>query len=389
MLLVAYRQLAHPTITHLDYGYNTPMSPALPLDEILVGDSLQLLADLPAESVDVVFADPPYNLQLRGDLWRPNLSKVDAVNDDWDHFADFAAYDAFTRDWLAGCRRVLKRTGTLWVIGTYHNIHRIGALMQDMSFWLLNEIVWIKVNPMPNFRGVRFTNAHEILLWAQKERGESYTFNHHALKSLNDGLQMRSDWTIPLCTGRERLRHEGAKAHPTQKPEALLYRVLMASTRPGDVVLDPFFGTGTTGAVAKKLGRHYIGMERNQTYARLAQARIDAVETVATASALDIPDRRQARLPFGALLEAGFLHPGDVLTFGADGVDAMVTSDGQLTRDGQTGSIHQMARALHPGPCNGWQLWYYLDTKTGTRQPIDVLRQKIRAQHSISPEDTP
>ena len=364
------------------------MSSSLPLDTILTGDCLTLLDTLPAESVDMVFADPPYNLQLRGDLWRPNLTKVDAVDDDWDQFTDFEAYDTFTRAWLAGCRRVLKHTGTLWVIGTYHNIHRIGALMQDLDFWFLNEIVWIKVNPMPNFRGVRFTNAHETLLWAQKDRGAPYTFNHHALKALNDDLQMRSDWTLPLCTGPERLRTNGNKAHPTQKPESLLYRILLASTRPGDIILDPFFGTGTTGAVAKRLQRHFIGIERIAEYAGLAQARIDAIVPSEAEETFWLPPRREPRLPFGALLEAGLLQPGQILTFGDKGTaEAIVASDGLLSCNGQRGSIHQMARMLHPGPCNGWQMWYYLDSESGARLPIDTLRQKLRSLHSTPPKD--
>ena len=247
------------------------------LDLIIPGDCRALLAELPAHSIDLIFADPPYNLQLQNELWRPNLTKVDAVDDDWDKFADFAAYDAFTHDWLAACQRVLKPTGTLWVIGTYHNIHRVGAVLLDLGYWILNEIVWIKANPMPNFRGVRFTNAHETLLWAKPSEKSRYTFNYHAMKAFNGGKQMRSDWLIPLCGGSERIKVNGEKAHSTQKPEALLERVILASSNPGDVVLDPFFGTGTTGAVAKRLGRHWIGIEREPAYIEVAQARIDAV----------------------------------------------------------------------------------------------------------------
>ncbi len=239
---------------------------SLPLDQVLLGDCVEVLNSLPPESVDLVFADPPYNLQLRQELHRPNLSLVDRVDDAWDQFADFAAYDAFTRAWLAACRRVLKRTGTLWVIGSYHNIYRVGAILQELDYWILNNVAWIKQNPMPNFRGVRFTNAHELLIWAQKQHGAQYTFNHHAMKGLNEGLQMRSDWYLPLCTGRERVRFNGEKAHPTQKPEALLYRVILSSSNPGDVVLDPFFGTGTTGAVARRLNRRWMGVELDPHY---------------------------------------------------------------------------------------------------------------------------
>ncbi len=260
----------------------------LPLNQILLGNCIEILNTLPENSVDLVFADPPYNLQLQNDLYRPNLSKVDAVNDKWDKFANFEEYDNFTRDWLLACRRVLKETGTIWVIGTYHNIYRVGAIMQDLGFWILNDVIFIKNNPMPNFRGVRFTNAHETLIWAKKEKGAKYTFNHHAMKALNDDLQMRSDWHLALATGKERIKSNGAKAHPTQKPEALLYRVIMSTSNPGAVILDPFFGSGTTGAVAKKLGRNWIGIERDKKYIRVAQKRIDAVKP-ADETSLDLP----------------------------------------------------------------------------------------------------
>lgn len=354
---------------------------SLPLDRILAGDCLAVLPTLPAASVDLVFADPPYNLQLRQDLYRPNQTRVNGVNDAWDQFPDYAAYDRFTAAWLGECRRVLKPTGTLWVIGSYHNIYRVGAILQDLGYWILNDVAWIKRNPMPNFRGVRFTNAHETLLWAQKERGSTYTFNHQALKSLNDGLQMRSDWEIPICTGRERLKHNGGKAHATQKPLALLYRILLASTNPGDVVLDPFFGTGTTGAAARQLGRHWIGIEQDPGYIRLAEERIAALPESPPADVLHVPNpRREPRLPFGLLLENGLLQPGDVLTFGLDGQrTATVLADGCLLYEGERGSIHEIARRIQPGPVNGWNLWHYTDPQTGIRQPIDALRRKLRA----------
>jgi modification methylase len=349
-------------------------------DTILPGDCLELLAQLPENSVDLVFADPPYNLQLSQDLYRPNLSKVDAVDDGWDKFANFEEYDQFTRAWLSGCKRVLKDTGTIWVIGSYHNIYRVGAILQDLDFWILNDVVWIKDNPMPNFHGVRFTNAHETLLWAQKGRGAKYTFNHHSMKSLNDDLQMRSDWYLPLCTGKERIKLDGAKAHSTQKPEALLYRVLLSSTNPGDVVLDPFFGSGTTGAVAKKLGRRFIGIERDEGYIKIAQERIAAVEP-ASESALQIPNpRQQQRIPFGTLLEAGLLQPGQTLYFVRDGVPATVLADGHIRCGELTGSIHGVAKALSGGaPANGWDCWFFEDGNS-SRVPIDRLRQQIRTQ---------
>ncbi len=365
----------------------------LTLDCILPGDCLEVLPTLPEKSVDLVFADPPYNLQLQNDLWRPNHTKVDAVNDPWDQFAGFAEYDRFTRSWLTACRRVLKDTGALWVIGTYHNIYRVGAILMDLGYWILNDIVWVKTNPMPNFRGVRFTNAHETLLWAQKNKGARYTFNHHAMKALNDDLQMRSDWEIPLCTGKERLKVNGVKAHSTQKPEALLYRVLLSSTNPGDIVLDPFFGVGTTGAVAKKLHRHWIGIERDPLYIQAAQERIDSVEAASFSQEIftSPSPRSRPRVPFGALLAAGLLHPGQTLYFGPTGdLAAVIQADGSLRCGDLTGSIHQLGRQLQDAPCNGWQAWYYLDPATGQRLPIDHLRQQHLASSSgPSPDGQP
>lgn len=353
--------------------------PTLPLNQILPGDCIEVLNSLPANSVDLVFADPPYNLQLRHDLYRPDMSKVAAVNDGWDQFADFKAYDAFTTNWLRASQRVLKDTGTLWVIGSYHNIYRVGALLQDLGFWILNDILWIKNNPMPNFRGVRFTNAHETLIWAQKKKGAPYTFNHKSMKALNDDLQMRSDWTIPLVTGKQRLKSDGAKAHSTQKPEGLLYRVILSSSKVGDVVLDPFFGSGTTGAVAKKLGRQWIGIERDPKYVKVAQQRINAI-SAPDAEALNIEKPKQARVPFGALLESGYLTPGQSLFFAKDKkVRAKILSNGHLKCGALTGSIHGVAKALLNGaPVNGWEMWLYKD-EHGQTQVIDTLRAKIRA----------
>ena len=354
------------------------MAKALKLDQIISGDCIEILAKLPENSVDLIFADPPYNLQLSQELYRPNLSKVDAVDDSWDKFANFQEYDRFTHAWLSGCRRILKNTGTIWIIGTYHNIYRVGAILQDLDFWILNDVIWIKDNPMPNFRGVRFTNAHETLLWAQKERGAKYVFNHHSMKSLNDDLQMRSDWYLPLCTGKERRRVNGEKAHTTQKPEALLYRVLLASTNPGDIVLDPFFGTGTTGAVAKKLGRHFIGVERNEDYIKIAQERIAAIEP-APATALRISNpRQQKRVPFGALLEAGLLQPGQILYFIKDGLSATIQADGSLRCGELTGSIHGVAKSILNAPANGWDCWFFINGNS-LQVPIEHLREKIRA----------
>jgi site-specific DNA-methyltransferase (adenine-specific) len=355
----------------------------LPVNQILQGDCVAILDTLPPESVDCVFADPPYNLQLNQELWRPNQTRVNAVNDEWDHFTDFSAYDQFTRQWLEACRRVLKPTGTLWVIGTYHNIHRVGTVLQDLEFWILNSIVWIKENPMPNFHGVRFTNAHETLIWAQKKRGAPYTFNYQAMKALNDGLQMRSDWRLPICNGSERLRQNGEKAHSTQKPESLLYYILQASSSPGDIVLDPFFGTGTTGVVARRLHRQWIGIEREPRYVALATTRIDQTPSLPyDPHYFDTPDRRkQPRLPFGQLLANDLLHPGDWLYYRGDrAIAAQVMSDGALEYHGRRGSIHQIARQICQAPCNGWEAWFYLDNTAELLFPIDRLRQALRAQ---------
>ena len=350
----------------------------LPLDQILHGDCIEVLKSLPENSMDLIFADPPYNLQLRNDLYRPDMTKVAAVNDGWDKFGGFDEYDKFTRDWLSACECVLKETGTIWVIGSYHNIYRVGNIMQDLGFWILNDLVWVKLNPMPNFRGVRFTNAHETMIWAQKKQGAKYTFNHKSMKALNDDLQMRSDWHIPLATGRQRIRSNGTKAHSTQKPEALMYRVILASSNPGDVVLDPFFGSGTTGAVAKKLGRHWIGIERDKKYIKLAQERIDAVRT-ADQEALKVEKRKQVRVPFGALLENGLLQPGQTLYFARNGVRAKILSNGHLRCGKHTGSIHSVAKSLMDGvPANGWELWFYKDLN-GDKIAINELREKLRS----------
>lgn len=354
----------------------------LPLNQILAGDTIDMLGQLPEKSVDMIFADPPYNLQLRGDLWRPNMTKVDAVDDPWDKFSSFEQYDDFSRRWLTAARRVLKDTGTIWVIGTYHNIYRLGAVMQDVGFWFLNDVVWIKTNPMPNFRGVRLANAHETLIWAGKAKGARYTFNHHALKQFNNGKQLRSDWVLPLATGKERLKVDGKKAHSTQKPEALLYRVLMTCTNSGNVVLDPFFGSGTTGAVAKKLHRHWIGIEREPAYIDVARRRIEAVTPeMFRADVFDVRDKKRLapRVPFVQLLETGLLQPGQSLFFRASRMTAAhVKPDGKLRFNGREGSIHQLGKELSGGsPCNGWEHWYF-EAEDGSLRPIDVLREQIR-----------
>jgi len=333
---------------------------------------------LPAASVDLVFADPPYNLQLSRTLWRPDMSRVDAVKDDWDQFEGFAEYDRFTRAWLTACRRVLKETGTLWVIGSYHNIYRVGAILMDLGYWILNDIVWVKTNPMPNFHGMRFTNAHETMLWAQKVKGAHYTFNYQAMKSLNDDLQMRSDWELPLCKGPERVRLNGEKAHSTQKPEALLYRVLSSSSKPGDIVLDPFFGSGTTGVVAKKLHRNWIGIEQDPAYSQLARKRIDTVVEGEYSEELFIsPSKRQRpRVSFGTLLENGYVKVGQKLYFKKTDQIATILADGRLRLGEKTGTIHTLGRELLGAPCNGWDHWFHLEIKSGGKKPLNDLREK-------------
>jgi modification methylase len=351
-------------------------------ETIIQGDSLEVLRTFPDKCVDIVFADPPYNLQLGGDLLRPDNSKVDAVDDDWDRFASFEAYDAFTRAWLGECRRVLKDDGSLWVIGSYHNIFRVGSTLQDLGFWILNDVIWRKSNPMPNFKGTRFSNAHETLIWAAKARGQKrYTFNYDALKLANDDLQMRSDWTLALCTGDERVKTgSGAKAHPTQKPEALLYRVLMAASRPGDLVLDPFFGVGTTGAAAKRLGRRFVGVEREPDYVALARARIEKVIPVSAEDLMVMGSKKsEPRVPFGQIVEAGLLQPGDTLYDAKGARAARVRADGSLVIGDLTGSIHKVGAMVQSQPaCNGWTYWHFKTDKG--LAPIDVLRAKVRAE---------
>ena len=364
------------------------MTPAsLPLDQILQGDCVEILDSLPEKSIDLIFADPPYNLQLHKELWRPNMTRVEAVHDAWDQFDSFSEYDQFTRDWLSACRRVLKDTGTIWVIGSYHNIYRVGTVLMDLGYWILNDIIWIKSNPMPNFRGVRFTNAHETLLWAQKNKGAPYTFHHHAMKSLNDDLQMRSDWEIPLCTGKERVKLNGSRAHSTQKPEAILYRVILSSSNPGDVVLDPFFGSGTTGAVAKKLQRHWIGIERDPTYIQVARERIDSIPNATSSEDLfEFPTKRnRPRVSFGTLVETGYLRAGQTLYFGKTDQTATILANGAIKYNEMTGSIHKVGREIQNAPCNGWVQWYYLDEATGQTLLLDVLREKYLAD--IKPAD--
>ena len=367
---------------------SSPSSRVLPdvVDTIIKGDCVTALESLPEKSVDVIFADPPYNLQLDGDLHRPDQSKVDAVDDHWDQFDSFQAYDAFTRAWLLAARRVLKPTGTIWVIGSYHNIFRVGASLQDLGYWILNDVVWRKSNPMPNFRGRRFQNAHETLIWASRDKdAKSYTFNYEAMKAANDDVQMRSDWLFPICSGSERLKDEdGCKAHPTQKPEALLARIILSSSKPGDVILDPFFGTGTTGAVAKRLGRHFVGIEREDEYVRIARERIDAVEPL-TEDVLRVAagKRAEPRVPFASLVESGLVAPGTELTDAKRRYRAYVRADGTIAVGDDAASIHRIgARVQGLDACNGWTFWH---VKRGKElMPIDELRRTARERMQLA-----
>jgi len=358
---------------------------ALPIDRILIGDCIASMKSLPDGCIDCVFADPPYNLQLKGDLHRPNNTRVDGVDDEWDQFESLAAYDEFSRAWLAEARRVLSPEGSLWVIGSYHNIFRLGTALQDLGFWIQNDVIWRKTNPMPNFRGTRFTNAHETLIWASKSEKSRPLFNYTAMKQLNEGVQMRSDWLLPICSGPERLKNDdGQKLHPTQKPEALLHRVILATTKPGSVILDPFFGSGTTGAVAKRLGRHFIGLEADETYAAAAQDRVDSIAGPEDIDLVDLRGQRQEpRVPFGQVVERGLLRVGTTLydqrrrfraRIRADGTIISTDSAGELA-----GSIHQVGAALQGAPsCNGWTFWHFEARRDLV--PVDMLRQKIRAE---------
>lgn len=333
------------------------------LDTIIHGDSLSKLKRIPDKSVDLVFADPPYNLQLKNELYRPNHTKVSAVNDDWDKFSSFEAYDQFSIEWLTECKRVLKDTGALWVIGSYHNIFRIGRILLDLGFWILNDVQWVKTNPMPNFKGTRFTNASETLIWCKKsESQKKYTFNYKIMKAFNGGKQMTSIWTIPICSGNERLRDEnGDKLHSTQKPEELLKRVILSSTNEGDIVLDPFFGSGTTGAVCKKLKRHFIGIEKEDKYIQIAEDRIDSITTFFEEVHLREDDKSLCRVPFKTLIDTGFIRAGSKLyTRKRYNKEALVLNTGDLMLDGMIGSIHKIGAFIEKTQsCNGWGFWYY------------------------------
>jgi modification methylase len=347
---------------------------------IIRGDCIQELKNFPDNSVDLIFADPPYNMQLKNALYRPDNTKVDGVDDEWDKFASFAEYDSFCTAWLTECRRVLKGTGSIWVIGSYHNIFRVGNIMLNLGFWILNDVTWHKANPMPNFLGTRFTNAAETLIWCSKgEQYKKYTFNHRLMKKYNGGKQMGSVWRIGLCTGDERLKGgDGKKAHSTQKPEELLKRVVLSTTKPGDLILDPFFGTGTTGAVAKKLKRGFIGIERDAEYAALAQNRIDNITAFfPEADWAEEEKGKQDRVPFETLLKENIIKTGEALyARKAYKAAASVQADGKLAYKNQTGSIHRIGAVIQQTPsCNGWKFWYVI------RNNKSVLIDELRSEY--------
>ena len=353
------------------------------VNQIIPGDSVEKLKELPDESVDLIFADPPYNLQLKKDLYRPNETKVDGVDDAWDKFSSFKEYDDFSRAWLTECRRVLKKNGTLWVIGSYHNIYRIGAILQDLKFWILNDIIWVKSNPMPNFRGTRFNNAHETLLWVAKDEKAKFTFNYRTMKAFNDDRQMRSDWLIPICSGGERIKNDnGDKAHSTQKPEELLRRIILATSKEGDLVLDPFFGSGTTGAVAKSLNRNFVGIERERKYITVAEERIKRVKPYTKEQTFQYQEVPKPKVPFGNLVESAYIKVGETLYSKDRKHRAEVMADGTLKNGRYFGSIHAVsAQMLDKESNNGWSFWYV--EKRNKMVSIDTLRERYFQKMSL------
>ena len=347
-------------------------------NKLINGDSLKELKKIPDESFDLIFADPPYNLQLRNQLIRPDRSKVDAVDDKWDQFKSFKIYDEFTLNWLKECKRVLKKNGSIWVIGSYHNIFRVGAKIQDLGFWILNDVIWNKNNPMPNFKGTRFTNAHETLIWASKNKNSKYTFNYQSLKCLNDDLQMRSTWNLPICNGKERLKDKGKKVHSTQKPESLLHRIILASSNKNDFILDPFLGSGTTAVVSKKLGRIFCGIEREKTYFDAANKRLKNTKIIKD-EYLDTlhNNRSKPRIPFGSLVEMGVIKPGTEIYDQKKKINAKIMADGSIKYQKSEGSIHKVAaKIIGAESCNGWTFWHY--QSGNILKPIDELRQRLR-----------
>jgi len=351
-------------------------------NKIVNGESLKILKRIPDKTFDLVFADPPYNMQIGEKLKRPDDSKVNGVNDKWDQFSNFKHYDDFSKEWLKECKRILKDNGSMWVIGTYHNIFRLGYHIQNLNYWILNDVIWRKNNPMPNFKGTRFTNAHETLIWASKNKKSKYTFNYQSLKCLNDDLQMRSDWTLPICNGKERLKKNGKKVHSTQKPEALLHRIILATTNKGDSIFDPFLGTGTSAVVAKKLGRNYFGIEKDKKYFSAAYNRINSTKIIED-NYLDTIENNKSkpRIPFGSLVEMGIIKPGSILFDQKKKINAKIMADGSLKHKGNEGSIHRVAaKIMGTESYNGWTYWYC--NIKGNSVSIDNLRQRLISKNT-------
>ena len=347
-------------------------------NKIINGDSLKELKKIPSETFDLIFADPPYNLQLKNELSRPDRSKVKAVDDKWDKFESFKSYDEFTIDWLTECRRILKKNGAIWIIGSYHNIFRVGYIVQDLGFWILNDVIWNKNNPMPNFRGTRFTNAHETLIWASKNEKSKYTFNYQSLKCLNDDLQMRSTWNLPICSGKERLKSNGVKIHSTQKPESLLHRIILASSNKDDFILDPFLGSGTTAVVSKKLGSNYFGIEKEKNYFDAANKRLKNTKIIENEYLDTLENNRtKPRIPFGSLVEMGLIRPGTKIYDQKKKINAKIMVDGSIKYHQSEGSIHKVAaQIIGAESCNGWTYWHY--ESGNSLKPIAHLRQRLR-----------
>ncbi|MCX8142814.1 MAG: DNA methyltransferase [Bacteroidia bacterium] len=350
------------------------------LNKIYQGDSVELLKKIPDNSIDLIFADPPYNLQLNGELYRPNQTKVDAVNDEWDKFSSLEEYDKFTYSWLKECFRILKDSGSIWVIGTYHNIFRVGYIMQNIGFWILNDIIWIKTNPMPNFKGTRFNNAHETLIWATKSKKSKYTFHYHSMKVFNDDLQMRSDWVIPICQGDERIKVNGKKAHSTQKPAELLYRIIISTTNPNDIVVDPFSGSGTTAAVAKRLGRRFIAFDKEEFYVQVSTERVNKITPISNHLLEYKVNKRKPKVSFGNLIEKGWIKIGEYLYSKDQKNKALVIADSSIDSNGLIGSIHKVsAQILKKESNNGWTYWYVL--RNNKLISIDDLRYEYEKKY--------
>lgn len=346
------------------------------INTIIKGNCVEELKKLPSNSIDLIFADPPYNLQLGEKLIRPDSTEYSGVEDKWDKFSSNQEYEDFCTEWLGECKRILKDNGSIWVIGSYHNVFTLGYIMQSkLNLWFINDIIWIKHNPTPNFNGTRFNNAHETLIWATKSKESKFTFHYKSMKSFNDDKQMRSDWYLPICQGGERLKDENnVKVHSTQKPEDLLYRIILSNSNEGDIILDPFFGTGTTGAVAKKLNRNFIGIEQEDKYIKYAKERIEIIQPLDLETLEYKIEIKESKVSIGQLIESELLSPGTCLYDKNKTYKAILLADGTLDDSQFVGSIHKLsARRLGKTNNNGWEYWYFY--KDGTFTSINELRK--------------